>query len=245
MDLRTATTLVALACLSGCDRPATRPDPAVTASKPPVAAQSGPAAISGKAKERFRRIADTYLLDVQIPFVESIAGPAREVDGVWRTYEVDGCSFRVQAKDGPQGAVNAFSISPKNEADSGCTWKLDQYYWPSTIDPYHIDTEELLEETGDPRFSSDCLNCGNSHDPYVGVHVYTSNVTDNIEYYFTDSLPDGLNEKSVDARYDQPLACQPKFQNVTMSLSSKMKTGGDLVIGKPIQVADEGDCGAS
>jgi hypothetical protein len=150
--------------------------PSVTSAlHTPVAKQSAsPQAseASGSNQGILEQIFQREMLDAQVPYLERITGPARNIDGDVRTYIVNGCEVRVTAK---KGAISALALP---QLSKSCTVSLKPFGLdgPSADQLTFAAFDQISIGT---TFTADCISsCGNAFDPSVYELVETPHSND-------------------------------------------------------------------
>ena len=102
------------------------------------------------------------MMGVQVAYLESKLGPARTVEGKERTYEIGGCTVRVNAEG---GEVVGYAVPMTPACSTQALAALKDYDLPQKID---LTMGEFAAARGAVDFKADCLTlCGNAADPWI------------------------------------------------------------------------------
>ncbi len=154
--LKTVAVLCVLAGLAACGQAEKTGEK--TDAAPAEATQAAPEAVP--AAGGAATIAQ--MMGVQVAYLESKLGPARTVEGKERTYEIGGCTVRVNAEG---GEVVGYAVPMTPACSTQALAALKDYDLPQKID---LTMGEFAAARGNADFKADCLMlCGNAADPWV------------------------------------------------------------------------------
>ena len=132
-------------------------------------------------RRRLAAVLRTDMLGAEIPNLESLTGPARNVDGPIRTYVVDGCDVRVRVSDNKVQALGLPQLWP-----SCGRWLAEFGFEGLTPDKATFGMFQDIQSS--THYTSDCLlYCGNAADPEVHATVRTTHATGSIMYRVSTS----------------------------------------------------------
>jgi len=102
-----------------------------------------------------------HLLGVQIAYVESKIGPAREIVNSSRNYRIGTCDFSLKDE---KGAVASITVPNTN----ACAPERDVVLKSVGLPTGKIKFSTFIKVKGPTSFQSDCLSlCGNAADPWL------------------------------------------------------------------------------
>lgn len=102
------------------------------------------------------------MMGVQVAYLESKLGPARNVSGDERTYEIGGCRVRVHTDD---NEVTGYIVPMTQPCSAQAMAALKAFDLPQKL---NLTMGEFAASRDNTRFKADCLTlCGNAADPWV------------------------------------------------------------------------------
>lgn len=113
-------------------------------------------------------IVQSETLGMSIQYFETLAGPAKYVEGDnrERTYEIEGCEIKTILSSGEQKSIEALKI----KISPTCKAKVAGFLFDDTkkVLLSNLTIRQITDLLGYPEFSADCLTgCGNAYDPSV------------------------------------------------------------------------------
>ncbi|WP_292033017.1 MULTISPECIES: hypothetical protein [unclassified Brevundimonas] len=157
--LKSVAVLGLLAGLAACgqgDKAVGNADAASVEPTPASASDVAPASSADRA------VSISRMMGVQVAYLESKLGPARTIQDKERTYEIGGCTVRVQAEG---GEVVGYVVPMTEACSAQALAALKDYDLPQKIT---LTMGEFAAARGNADFKADCLTlCGNAADPWV------------------------------------------------------------------------------
>ena len=102
------------------------------------------------------------MMGVQVAYLESKLGPARNVSGDERTYEIGACRVRVHTDD---NAVSGYIVPMTQACSAQAMAALKAFDLPQKLT---LTMGEFAASRDNTDFKADCLTlCGNAADPWV------------------------------------------------------------------------------
>ncbi|WP_339914420.1 SHOCT domain-containing protein [uncultured Brevundimonas sp.] len=127
---------------------------------------------------RIDRLFIPSLVHGNLPFFEAISGPAKQVFGSSRSYEIDGCAIWLEMKG---QEIQSITTSISNQCN------------PSSLG-FTLNGKTLAQAAqrfGEGRYSASCLrSCGNAVEPSYTLEIDGYHANNWISYSF-DSQPNG------------------------------------------------------
>lgn len=182
----TLTLIFAAALLNACGERAQPSGRDASDTAQPAAPAVAPAAPVSKLAQLFK----PDMLNAQVAYVETIIGPAKEVNGDYRDYIVDGCRVSIEA---PKGAIATFGI----EFKKGCSLNLGDFLGNAPAKADGITFGDLIDTGYSSTISASCLqSCGNAADPTVSLLLETDHANNFINVEGTVTL---VEDPALDA----------------------------------------------
>lgn len=154
--------------------------------------KSQPAVPPTAPKSKYQQLVSTTLIGGNLPFFESISGPARQVIGDGHRYEIDGCDVWVETEGATIKSITS-EISGRCNPDLG----------------YQLNGRTLAQAAshfGNGRYSASCLrSCGNAVDPSYSLEIDGYHANNWISYRF-----EGMADSDGD--YDRLFAWAAKME---------------------------------
>lgn len=155
-----AGSLVALAACGSKEDAAKPAEASVTVAETgaPASEAGGEAAVAAPAGA----VLMDAMMGVQVAYLESKLGPARNVSGDERTYEIGGCRVRVHTDD---NEVTGYIVPMTQPCSAQAMAALKAFDLPQKL---NLTMGEFATSRDNTRFKADCLTlCGNAADPWV------------------------------------------------------------------------------
>lgn len=157
--LKSVAVLGVVAGLAACGQAEKAPgkaDAAPAETTQASASETAPAPAAGGA------MSIDQMMGVQVAYLESKLGPARTVQDKERTYEIGGCTVRVQAEG---GEVVGYAVPMTQACSTQALAALKDYDLPQKV---NLTMGDFAAARGNADFKADCLTlCGNAADPWV------------------------------------------------------------------------------